>query len=69
MRRLKSLIGASLLHYGVTNEKAIDILHTEDTEWEVKDKIQRIIKNHSKCTFMCIILEAGQMDEDSEVYG
>jgi hypothetical protein len=36
---------------------------------EVKDKIKRIIKNHSKCTFMYIILEVGQMDEDSEVYG
>jgi len=27
---------ASLRYYGVTNEKAIDILQTEDTEWEVK---------------------------------
>jgi len=32
MRRLRSPIGARLLHYGVTNEKAIDILQTEDTE-------------------------------------
>jgi hypothetical protein len=34
MRRLKSLTGASLLQYGITNEKAMDILHTEGTEWK-----------------------------------
>jgi len=32
MRRLRSPIGGSLLHYEVTNEKAIDVLQTEDTE-------------------------------------
>jgi hypothetical protein len=32
MRRLRLPIGASLLNYEVTNEKAIDILQTEDTE-------------------------------------
>jgi hypothetical protein len=77
MRRLRLPIGASLIHCEVTIETAIDILQTEDTEWEVKDFMltwqdmieKRDFKNYSKCTFLCIIPEAGQMGEDSEMEG